>query len=87
VTDRFKTTMTTFTNYVTAEPDAIGPRLTPAALITQEALAHIRAHWNLPHAQVGMYLLLHANGKGTLMTESNFKARYVEAHTTVKENE
>lgn len=88
MTGRFKTPMTTFTNYVKVDPDALGPRITPAALITQEALAHVRAFWKLPEAQAGMYILLHANGNGSLMTESNFKAKFTPAHTTVeKENE
>lgn len=79
---RFKTPMTSFTNYIKTEPDAPGPRLTPAALITQEALEHVRKHWNLPDAEVGMWVLMQPNGDAILMTDSNFQAKYTHAHTT-----
>lgn len=71
-----------FRNYIKADPNAIGPRMQPAALIHKAAVEYVREYWKLPDAQAGMYILLHPNGNGTLMTASNFAARFVKAHTT-----
>lgn len=74
---RFVDNQMSFNNYIKTEPEAMGPDLQPAALIEQDAVDHVRKYWGLKDAQAGMYLLLHPNGNGTLMTESNFKARFV----------
>lgn len=82
MTARYSTPMTEFTNYVKTDPEAPGPRITPAALITPEARDHIREFWKLPDAQVGMWILMLQNGEGFLMTDSNFQAKYERMHTT-----
>ena len=73
---------TVFHNYVKVDPDSTGNRMQPAALIEADAVEYVKKYWNLPEAQAGQYLLMHPAGKGTLMSATNFLAKYTEAHTT-----
>lgn len=82
MSERFGTPMTKFNNYVKKNPDTPGPRMQPAAQITEKALEHVKKYWGLDDVRAGDYLLLHPNGNGELMRPEHFERAYVKAHTT-----
>ena len=79
---RFGYPTTSFSNYIKINPTDSGPTMAPAALVTDENVEYVRKYWQLPHIQVGEYLLLLGNGNGMVMSADVFKRTYTRAHTT-----
>jgi len=79
---RFIDPQLSFTNYIKKDPKNPMPRMLPAAKITEGLVEHVQKRWGLPDTKPGMYLLLHANGNGELMSSERFEEMYELAHTT-----
>lgn len=77
MSSRFGNPDLSFANYVKSDEEAEGPRMTPAAKISEPALEYVKKFWHVPSAQVGDYILMSPNGPGKIMSAADFEKTYV----------